>query len=50
MLLKGYIEGYYGRLLSWRERVEMVKALGEAKADQNSDSEQEAKSTSSTHE
>tara|TARA_Y100001960_G_scaffold215969_1_gene225706 strand:- start:4499 stop:5629 length:1131 start_codon:yes stop_codon:yes gene_type:complete len=33
MLLKGYIEGYYGRLLSWRERVELVKALGEAKAD-----------------
>ncbi len=33
MLLKGYIEGYYGRLLSWKERVGLIKALGEAKAD-----------------
>ena len=25
--IKGYIEGYYGKLLSWNEREEILKVL-----------------------
>ena len=29
MLIDGYIEGYYGRLLNWTDRLNLLDRLGE---------------------